>query len=70
MAVTRYPEGSKRDAVGLVMSSGRSVNSEAKVSRSRFYRWRRTATARAARQAVEVGLAARIRKVHQDSDGT
>lgn len=32
--------------------------------------WRRTAAARAARQIVEAGLAARIRKVHQDSDGT
>ncbi len=40
------------------------------ISRSSFYYWRRTAVARAARQTVEDGLAARIRKVHQDSDGT
>ncbi|MET7913558.1 IS3 family transposase [Streptomyces avermitilis] len=40
------------------------------LSRSSFYYWRRTATARAARQIAEDGLAARIRKVHQDSDGT
>lgn len=39
------------------------------LSRSSFYYWRRTAAARAARQTVEAGLAARIRKVHQDSDG-
>ncbi|MET9469891.1 IS3 family transposase [Streptomyces sp. NPDC006544] len=38
--------------------------------RSSFYYWRRTTVARAARQAVEAGIAARIRKVHQDSDGT
>ncbi|MFD7560776.1 IS3 family transposase [Streptomyces sp. NPDC059835] len=38
--------------------------------RSSFYYWRRTASARAARQIAEAGLAARIRKVHQDSDGT
>ncbi|MFD8291950.1 IS3 family transposase [Streptomyces lavendulae] len=40
------------------------------ISGSSFYYWRRTAAARAARQIVEAGLAARIRKVHQDSDGT
>ncbi|GGP95118.1 transposase [Streptomyces melanogenes] len=40
------------------------------LSRSSFYYWRRTAAARAARQTVEADLAARIRKVHQDSDGT
>lgn len=40
------------------------------ISRSSFYYWRRTAAARTARQAVEAELAARIRKVHQDSDGT
>lgn len=40
------------------------------ISRSSFSYWRRTAAARPARQAVEAGLAARIRKVHQDSDGT
>ncbi|MFE9399957.1 IS3 family transposase [Streptomyces flavidovirens] len=38
--------------------------------RSGFYYWRRTAAARAARQTVEAGLAARIRKVHRESDGT
>ncbi|MGW0565415.1 IS3 family transposase, partial [Streptomyces sp. NPDC003016] len=38
--------------------------------RSSFYYWRRTAAARAARQTVEAGLAARIRKVHRESDGT
>ncbi|MER6523151.1 hypothetical protein ACFWHQ_29955 [Streptomyces sp. NPDC060334] len=40
------------------------------LSRSSFYYWRRTAAARTAWQAVEAGIAARIRKVHQDSDGT
>ncbi|MFD3565907.1 IS3 family transposase [Streptomyces sp. NPDC058667] len=40
------------------------------LSRSSFYYWRRTAAARSARQIVEAGIAARIRKVHQDSDGT
>ncbi|MCQ1578486.1 hypothetical protein NNW97_16395 [Streptomyces parvus] len=40
------------------------------LARSSFYYWRRTAAARAARQAVEAGLAARIRKPHQDSAGT
>ncbi|MFI1155152.1 IS3 family transposase [Streptomyces sp. NPDC020817] len=40
------------------------------ISRSSFYYWRRTAGARTARQAVEAGLAARIRKVHEESDGT
>jgi len=40
------------------------------LSRSSFYYWRRTAAARAARQAVEAEIAARIRKVHQESDGT
>ncbi|MGW6978334.1 transposase [Streptomyces sp. NPDC054932] len=39
-------------------------------SRSSSCYWRRTAAARVARQAAEAGLAARIRKVHQDSDGT
>ncbi len=38
------------------------------LARSSFYYWRRTAAARAARQAVEAGLAARIGKIHQDSD--
>ncbi|MFJ8165766.1 IS3 family transposase [Streptomyces sp. NPDC096136] len=40
------------------------------LARSSFSYWRRTAAARAARQAVEAGLAARIRKVHKESDGT
>ncbi|WP_328930116.1 IS3 family transposase [Streptomyces sp. NBC_00190] len=40
------------------------------ISRPSFCYWRRTAAARAARQIAEAGLAARIRKVHQDSDGT
>ncbi|MFJ7201722.1 MULTISPECIES: IS3 family transposase [unclassified Streptomyces] len=40
------------------------------LARSSFYYRRRTAAARAARQAVEAALAARIRKVHQDSNGT
>ncbi|MFD4949996.1 IS3 family transposase [Streptomyces sp. NPDC058409] len=40
------------------------------IARSSFYYWRRTAAARTARQAAEAELAARIRKVHQDSDGT
>ena len=37
---------------------------------SSFHYGRRTAPAHAARQAVEAGLAARIRKAHQESDGT
>ncbi|MET8331879.1 IS3 family transposase [Streptomyces sp. NPDC005181] len=40
------------------------------IARSSFYHWRRTASARAARQAADDRLAARIRKVHEDSDGT
>ncbi|WP_435833290.1 IS3 family transposase [Streptomyces chengbuensis] len=40
------------------------------LSRSSFYYWRRTAAARAARQVAEAELAARIRTVHQESDGT
>ncbi|MFE5064447.1 IS3 family transposase, partial [[Kitasatospora] papulosa] len=40
------------------------------VSRSSFYYWRRTAADRAARQAADAKLAARIRAVHQESDGT
>ncbi|MEV7296663.1 IS3 family transposase [Streptomyces microflavus] len=40
------------------------------VSRSSFYYWRRTAANRAARQAADAGLAARIRAVHRESDGT
>ncbi|MEV0010742.1 IS3 family transposase [Streptomyces sp. NPDC047973] len=40
------------------------------VSRSSFYYWRRTAADRAARQAADAKLAARIQAVHQESDGT
>ncbi|WP_405705587.1 IS3 family transposase [Streptomyces sp. NBC_00069] len=40
------------------------------ISRSSFYYWRRTAAARAVRQIAEAKLAARIRTVHQESDGT
>lgn len=40
------------------------------VSRSSFYYWRRTAADRAARQLADARLAARIRAVHQESDGT
>ncbi|WP_413252774.1 IS3 family transposase [Streptomyces brevispora] len=39
-------------------------------SRSSFSYWRRTTAARTVRQSVEARLAAQIRKVHQDSDGT
>ncbi|MEU3092363.1 IS3 family transposase [Streptomyces massasporeus] len=40
------------------------------IARSSFYYWRRTAADRAARQAADVRLAARIRAVHRESDGT
>ncbi|NGO13792.1 IS3 family transposase [Streptomyces sp. HC44] len=40
------------------------------IARSSFYYWRRTAAARAARQAADAQLNTRIRKVHQGSDGT
>ncbi|WP_210582632.1 DDE-type integrase/transposase/recombinase [Streptomyces sp. GESEQ-4] len=40
------------------------------IARSSFYYWRRTAAARAVRQAADAQLSARIRKVHQGSDGT
>jgi len=40
------------------------------IARSGFYYWRRTAADRAARQAADAGLAARIRAVHRESDGT
>ncbi|QEU71783.1 hypothetical protein CP967_07245 [Streptomyces nitrosporeus] len=40
------------------------------VSRSGFCYWRRTAADRSARQAAEARLAARIRAVHLESDGT
>ncbi|GAU71504.1 transposase [Streptomyces sp. NBRC 110611] len=40
------------------------------IARSSFYYWRKTAPARAARQGADTKLAARIRRVHRDSDGT
>ncbi len=40
------------------------------IARSSFYYWRRTASDRAARQAADARLAARIRAVHRESDGT
>ncbi|MGW4790231.1 IS3 family transposase [Streptomyces sp. NPDC004230] len=40
------------------------------IARSSFYYWRRTAEDRAARQAADARLAARIRAVHRESDGT
>ncbi|WP_329416849.1 IS3 family transposase [Streptomyces sp. NBC_00704] len=40
------------------------------IARSSFYYWRATAADRAARQAADARLAARIRAVHRDSDGT
>ncbi|MFF4978332.1 IS3 family transposase [Streptomyces sp. NPDC001083] len=40
------------------------------IARSSFYRWRRTAPLRAARQAADARLAARIRAIHRASDGT
>ncbi|WP_372497140.1 IS3 family transposase [Streptomyces shenzhenensis] len=40
------------------------------IARSSFYYWRRTAADRAARQAADAHLAARIRAVHRESDGT
>lgn len=40
------------------------------IARSSFYYWRRTAADRAARQAADAALAARIRTVHRESDGT
>ncbi|MFC8872748.1 IS3 family transposase [Streptomyces sp. NPDC057148] len=40
------------------------------IARSSFYYWRRTAAVRATRQAADAKLAARIRTVHQASDGT
>lgn len=40
------------------------------IARSSFYYWRTTTADRAARQAADAKLAARIRKVHQDADGT
>ncbi|MFF4863907.1 IS3 family transposase [Streptomyces sp. NPDC001231] len=40
------------------------------IARSSFYYWRRTTADRAARQAADARLAARIRAVHRESDGT
>ncbi|WP_326693323.1 MULTISPECIES: hypothetical protein [unclassified Streptomyces] len=40
------------------------------IARSSFCYWRRTAADRAARQAADAPLAARIRSVHRESDGT
>ncbi|MFE0701514.1 IS3 family transposase [Streptomyces sp. NPDC058872] len=40
------------------------------IARSSFYYWRRTAADRAARQVADARLAARIRAVHRESDGT
>ncbi|MEV5646346.1 IS3 family transposase [Streptomyces flaveolus] len=40
------------------------------IARSSFYYWRRTAADRSARQAADAALAARIRAVHRESDGT
>ncbi|WTN37333.1 IS3 family transposase [Streptomyces sp. NBC_00631] len=40
------------------------------IARSSFYYWRRTAAIRASRQAADARLAARIRAVHRESDGT
>ncbi len=40
------------------------------IARSSFYHWVKAAPGRAARVAAEDELAARIRTVHQDSDGT
>ncbi|WP_254594751.1 hypothetical protein [Streptomyces sp. 8P21H-1] len=39
------------------------------LSRSSFYYWRRTTSARAARQTADAQLAARIRTVHRASEG-
>ncbi|MFE3644298.1 IS3 family transposase [Streptomyces sp. NPDC059169] len=40
------------------------------IARSSFYYWRGTAADRAGRQAADARLAARIRAVHRESDGT
>jgi transposase InsO family protein len=40
------------------------------IARSSFYYWRATAADRAARKAADARLAARIRAVHRESDGT
>ncbi|MFJ1709684.1 IS3 family transposase [Kitasatospora sp. NPDC088346] len=39
------------------------------IQRSSYYKWRATATARAERQEADAALAARIQRVHTDSDG-
>ncbi|WP_442939474.1 IS3 family transposase [Nonomuraea sp. SYSU D8015] len=41
-----------------------------KVSRSGFYRWRKAAPARAERAAADAALAAEIRQIHGEFDGT
>ncbi|MFI6663294.1 hypothetical protein ACIBL8_48465 [Streptomyces sp. NPDC050523] len=38
------------------------------IARSSFYYWRKNAPARAARQAADARLTAKIRIVHRDSD--
>jgi transposase InsO family protein len=40
------------------------------IARSSFYYWRATAADRTARQAADTELAARIRAVHREPDGT
>jgi transposase InsO family protein len=40
------------------------------IARSSFYYWRKTAGNRAARQAADAKLAAKIRAAHRESDGT
>ncbi|MCX4807351.1 IS3 family transposase [Streptomyces sp. NBC_01214] len=40
------------------------------IARSSFSYWRRTAPERAARQAADAKLAARMRQVHREPDGT
>ncbi|URN10980.1 IS3 family transposase [Streptomyces radiopugnans] len=40
------------------------------IARSSFYHRRRASADRAARQAADAALAARIRAVHRESDGT
>jgi transposase InsO family protein len=40
------------------------------VARSSFYRWRKAAAARLARQRADAALAARIRTIHAELDGT
>lgn len=40
------------------------------IARSSFYYWRKTAADRAARQAADAKLAAKIRTIHRESDGT